>query len=135
MNAVDTNILIYAHDSRDPVKQLAARNLVDNLSDGALLWQVACEFIAVARRLRAKGVAVPEPWGEIALLQATWTSIPSRWRFLARAETLLGAYSLSFWDSLLISACLESGIQRLYSEDFSAYPKIDSLEIVNPFIP
>ena len=46
MNAVDTNVLIYARDPRDSGKQEKARTLTSNLTDGALLWQVAREFIA-----------------------------------------------------------------------------------------
>ena len=49
------------------------------------------------------------------------------------AENLWGRYSLSFWDSMIVAACLHAGVERLYSEDFSAYPRIDSLEVVNPF--
>ena len=135
MNAVDTNILIYAHDPHDPVKQTTAITLVSNLPNGALLWRVACEFISVAGKLRSQAVAVLDPWNELAMLQATWSVIPSRWSALNRAQSLLGKYSLSFWDSILIAVCLESGVQRLYFEDFSAYRKIDSLEIVNPFLP
>jgi len=43
MNAVDTNVLIYAHDPRDPVKQNRAAELIASLTDGVLLWQVSCE--------------------------------------------------------------------------------------------
>ena len=52
-----------------------------------------------------------------------------------RAELLLNRYSLSFWDAMIIAACLEGGVERLYSEDFDAYPTINGLEIVNPFKP
>jgi len=38
MNAVDTNVLVYAHDPRDPVKQDKAAALIASLSDGVLLW-------------------------------------------------------------------------------------------------
>jgi predicted nucleic acid-binding protein len=55
------------------------------------------------------------------------------WDVLERAERLLSAYSLSFWDAMIISACLEGGVTRLYSEDFDAYPRVDGLEIANPF--
>ena len=36
MDAVDTNVLIYAHDPRDPVKQNQAVELIASLIDGAL---------------------------------------------------------------------------------------------------
>jgi len=58
MNAVDTNILIYIHDPRDPIKQEKAEHLVASLTDGVLLWQVACEFVAASRKLAAFGFTV-----------------------------------------------------------------------------
>ena len=36
---------------------------------------------------------------------------------------------------MIIAACLEVAIERLYSEDFDSYPKIGNLQIVNPFKP
>jgi hypothetical protein len=55
MNAVDTNILIYARNPRDAVKWQKARELGHNVPDGALLWQVGCEFIAASRKLTSIG--------------------------------------------------------------------------------
>jgi predicted nucleic acid-binding protein len=49
MNAVDTNILIYAHDTRYPAKLVIAETLIRTLMDGILLWQVACEYVAAVR--------------------------------------------------------------------------------------
>ncbi|WP_146003501.1 PIN domain-containing protein [Fischerella thermalis] len=51
MNAVDTNILIYVSDPRDPAKQTMAASLVSSLTDGVLIWQVACEYLAASRKL------------------------------------------------------------------------------------
>jgi hypothetical protein len=36
MNAVDTNVLIYSHDPRDPAKQAVALSLIGSLTDGLL---------------------------------------------------------------------------------------------------
>ena len=51
MNAVDTNVLLYVHDPRDVTKQVTASNLLQSLTDGVLLWQVACEYLAASRKL------------------------------------------------------------------------------------
>jgi len=40
MTAVDTNVLVYAHDPREPAKRTVALSLLDSLDDGVLLWQV-----------------------------------------------------------------------------------------------
>jgi hypothetical protein len=54
MIGVDTNVLICACDKADPRRQQIALDLVTNLEDGVLLWQVACEFISASRKLRSR---------------------------------------------------------------------------------
>ena len=88
MNAVDTNVLIYARDPRDPVKQRKARALTANLTDGALLWQVACEFIAASRKLTEVGYTQAEAWGELEQLRVLWKLIVPSENVLVRAEQL-----------------------------------------------
>lgn len=33
---------------------------------------------------------------------------------------------------MIIAACVEGGVTRLYSEDLAAYPRFGSLEVMNP---
>lgn len=133
MNAVDTNILLYVHDPRDASKQKVAKALLTSLSDGALLWQVACEYLAASRKLEPLGFSRFRAKEDIAELQNVWSVIPPSWAVLDQATRLLDRYNLSFWDGLIVAACQVGGIRRLYSEDFDAYTAIDSLEIINPF--
>ena len=133
MNAVDTNVLIYAHDSRDPRKQALAVSLIQSQADGALLWQVACEYLSASRKLESQGYSLEQAWQDIRDLRSVWTTILPTWRVLDRAETLMASFSLSFWDALVLAACLEGGVDRLYTEDFDAYPSVDGLEVINPF--
>jgi len=56
MIALDTNVLIYCCDSRDPRRQEIALDLVAGTTDGISPWQVACEFIAASRKLAAQGL-------------------------------------------------------------------------------
>ena len=133
MNAVDTNVLIYPHDPRDGSKQQAASSLVASLADGVLLWQVACEYLAASRKLEPFGYGFEQACMDIRELTQVWTTLLPTMHILDRAEQLLSRYSLSYWDSLVVAACLEGGVRRLYTEDFDSYPIIDGLEIVNPF--
>lgn len=132
MNTVDTNILIYVNDPRVLVKQGTASSLVSSLTDGVLLWQVACEYLAASRKLEPLGYDRAQAWQYVRDLQQVWyTSLPT-WSVLDRAEQLLNRFSLSYWDSMIVAACLEANIQTLYTEDFG-YSDIDGLRIVNPF--
>lgn len=133
MNAVDTNILIYVHDHRDSAKQAIAESLVKTLPDAVLLWQVACEYIAASRKLEPSGYSREKAWQDILKLLKIWTTQLPTWEVLYRAEDLMQRYSLSSWDALIVAACLEGGVERLYSEDFDASAQSEGLEIVNPF--
>jgi predicted nucleic acid-binding protein len=135
MNAVDTNVLLYVHDPRDPVKQAKAAALVQSLTNAALLWQVACEYIAASHKLEPLGFRREDAWKELRMLQLAWTQILPQWKHLSTAESLLTSHSLSFWDALLIAVAAEEGVTTLYSEDFTGLPPIGSLTIVNPFAP
>jgi predicted nucleic acid-binding protein len=69
MNAVDTNMLVYAHDPRDPVKQNKAAALTASLTDGFLRWQVACErYIAANRKLAPFGLNLEQAYADLKQL-------------------------------------------------------------------
>jgi len=132
MNAVDTNILIYVNDPRDPDKQAIAASLVSSLTDGVLVWQVACEYLAASRKLESLGYSRAQAYQYIRGFQQVWyTALPS-WAVIDRAEELMSRFSLSHWDSMVVAACLEANVETLYTEDFG-YSDIDGLKIVNPF--
>ena len=133
MNAVDTNVLIYVHDYRDSTKQATAEALVRTLPDAVLLWQVACEYIAASRKLESFGYSREKAWQDIHKLQILWTTQVPTWEVMYRAENLMQRYSLSSWDALIIAACIEGGVTRLYSADFDASAQAEGVEVVNPF--
>jgi predicted nucleic acid-binding protein len=133
MNAVDTNILIYARDPRDSAKQSIAISLLANLDDGVLLWQVACEYIAASRKLEQFGYDQTQALADLADMREAWKTLLPSWNVMDKTERLLALYHLSFWDALIIAACLEGGVTRLYSEDFDASAQREGLEIINPF--
>ena len=132
MNAVDTNSLIYVNDPRDSVMQQAAAYLVSNLTEGILLWQVACEYLAVSRKLESLGYDRAQAYQNIRDLQQVWYTALPTWSMIDRAENLMSRFNLSHWDSMIIAACLEANVHTLYTEDLG-YSSIDGLKIVNPF--
>jgi predicted nucleic acid-binding protein len=134
MNAVDTNVLIYARDPRDPLKQQKARAVTANIQDGALLWQVACEFIAASRKLAVVSYTQAQAWRELEQLRGLWKLVLPSENVFMRAETLTAAHNLSFWDAMIVAACMEGGVTRLYTEDFDdSLSKTTGVEIINPF--
>jgi predicted nucleic acid-binding protein len=134
MNALDTNIWIYSHDSRDTAKQQIAQDLIDNVRPLALPWQVGCEFIAASRKLHPLGFTEANARLALTAMRGMADEIllpsPDLW---AETHALQTGFSLSFWDALLAAGCIRGGVLTLYTEDFGSSPSIQGLSIVNPF--
>lgn len=138
MNAVDTNVIIYRIDRRDPRKRLQARDLLHRLArDEAptiIPWQVLGEY---ARQLRAwkdqrslSNVAFER---YLAVVRALFPVIMPTEQVLDLAIDLASRHSLSHWDSMLLGACKECGVTTLYTEDMGAPLQVDSIRLINPF--
>jgi predicted nucleic acid-binding protein len=132
MNAVDTNILIYACDLRDPRRHQIALDLLDSISDGVLLCQVACEYIAAARKLRDQAFSTKDAWDNLADLLTAFTLVTPRADVLTHARAFHLNHQCSFWDAMIYAACRDAGVTRIYSEDLPGSP-LNDLEVVNPF--
>ncbi|AFY78093.1 hypothetical protein Ple7327_2832 [Pleurocapsa sp. PCC 7327] len=80
-----------------------AASLVSSLTDGVLIWQVACEYLAASRKLEPLGYDREQAYQYIRDLQQVWyTALPS-WALIDRAEELMSRFSLSHWDSMIAS--------------------------------
>src|SRR5438093_3252042 len=118
MNAVDTNIWIYSHDTRLADKQLVAQQTIAGAPPFALPWQVGCEFIAASRKLEPFGFTKEEAWAALADMQTIASAIllpePLLW---SETKALQERHSLSFWDALLTAACIRAEVKTLYTEN------------------
>lgn len=88
-NAVDTNVLIYVQDPRDPIKQAKTATLIKSLPDGVLLWQVANEYIAASRKLGPFGYNRPQAFQDLTNRRKVWTTILPTWAVLDKADCVM----------------------------------------------
>ena len=138
MNAIDTNVLVYFVDEHEPAKQAKAAELLERLAgeetETALLWQVAVEFLSCLRRWENEGrIDRTSTREHVDRLEATLPCVmPSR-SLLRASLDLSSRYSLSHWDSLLLAACADAGVNTLYSEDLDDGMTYDTVTVVNPF--
>ncbi len=133
MIALDTNLLIYACDRADSQRQQIAIDLIANSTDGVLLWQVACEFIAASRELSAQGFAASDAWNRLAEFLTLFPLILPTAGVLERGQRFHAAHGVSFWDALILAACAEAGVEILYSEDLPGISAPGGVKVVNPF--
>ena len=132
---VDTNILVYAHDASETVRQPAARAVLAELWRtrlGALSTQVLQEFYVVATRK----FEPPMPRGQARDLvdaYSSWQLIQIDVPLVLAASQLEERHTLSFWDALIVEAARRAGASRLISEDLQAGRRLGGVLIDNPF--
>jgi len=129
----DTNLLIYACDKADPARQQKAIQLLASSQDGVLLWQVACEFLAASRKLAPQGFVAADAWNRLAEFVALFPVVLPNELVLDKAREFHLLHGWSYWDAMIVGACLTSGVKSLYTEDLPGKVVPGSLEIVNPF--
>ncbi|MBO0696910.1 MAG: PIN domain-containing protein [Zavarzinella sp.] len=138
MNAVDTNVFVYALDVDEPVKQTKAQQLLKDLTAGAdptvLLWQVAGELLSNLRKRESAGrITATDVQMHFDDFLAMFPLVTPGAAVFPRYFDLHARFSLSHWDAMLLAACREVGVTTLYSEDMDAGTDYDGLKIVNPF--
>lgn len=139
MNAVDTNVLIYSLDANEPVKQGKAHSLLGQLQAGSdqcyIPWQVLSETVNQLRRWKDKKAIPGLKFEEhVQAVRALFPIVLPTVRVLDHALDLGKRYSLSHWDSMILGACREAGINTLYTEDMGSPCTIGGIQLIDPFI-
>ncbi|MEK6701786.1 MAG: hypothetical protein AABZ53_05955 [Planctomycetota bacterium] len=69
----------------------------------------------------------------IASLRTCFPIVLPQLTTLDRSLRIHAEFQVSSWDALLIAACADAGVTRLYTEDMQSRPVIEGVELVNPF--
>ena len=126
---VDSNIILYSF-MEEPNKSEAAGKILSG-ENCIISSQVVGE---VCNNLRRKsGYTADELKYVINGFYTEFSVIPVSSEIYLKAVNIIQNYSISFWDSVIIAAAIESGCGILYSEDMQHGLVIETMKIVNPF--
>ncbi len=132
---VDTNVLLYAQDPRNPDKQASAEKWLQwcwQAQAGRLSTQVLNELYANLRRVapslkseQARSVVKHyrgwKPWiVDDVTVDLAWS--------------LQDRFLLSYWDALMVASAQQLGCAFLLTEDLQHEQRLDNLQIINPFL-
>lgn len=131
---LDTNVLIYSDDPRDPVKHQKALDLIkQHLSarTGVISLQVLQEyFVNATGKLKLTAELAKRRVEVFARLQVVEPKVAD----ILGAIDLHRLHGISYWDSLILHCAKQSGCRVLLSEDMQHGQVIDGVRIVNPFL-
>jgi predicted nucleic acid-binding protein len=131
---VDTNVLMYAHDTSTGEKHARAKALVEELwrdRSGVVSTQVLQE-LAVNLRKNVRRPLDIKTTRDIVADYLAWQVIVNGSDSILEAIELEERYQISFWDALIVQAAQASGAEILYSEDLSDGQAYGSVRVVNP---
>jgi predicted nucleic acid-binding protein len=132
---VDTNILVYAHDSSAGEKGRIARELVLRLwtrGTGCLSVQVMQELYVTLTRKVAHPLSSDRA-EEILRDLSYWRLHAPNALDVLSAIDLQRRYQLSFWDAMVITSAGVMGCDTLWSEDFNPEERYNGVRVKNPF--
>ena len=132
---VDTNVLLYAQDPRNPEKQSAAEQWLSwcwRNQRGGLSTQVLNELYANLRRC-APSLAVADA-RELIRRYRGWKCWTVDDATVDLAWGLQDRFKLSYWDALMVAAAQQMGCAYLLTEDLEHQQRFDNLQVINPFM-
>lgn len=133
MNFLDTNIIVYANDRRNPDKQAVALDLIRREireKTGVVSVQVLQEYANTALSKLGQEPAII--LRQLTLLEHLTIICPNP-TMVRRAVELRALFQLSFWDASIVAAAEEAGCRTLYTEDLSDGQFFNQLRVQNPF--
>jgi predicted nucleic acid-binding protein len=137
---IDTNVLVYRYDPRDPEKQGRAEALLRaGIEDGSarVAHQAVVEFVAaVSRPLPDLGplLSPADARREAEELLRIFPVLYPDAHLVRVALQGMAAYELAWWDAHMWAYAETHGLETLYSEDFQHGRWYGGVRVVNPFV-
>ncbi len=129
---LDTNILVYANDQRDPHKQaLATQAIVKCMGErsGVISTQVLQEYASVAlHKLHQDVDFIMRRLLQFEAMEVVQIT-PA---LIRRALEYRALHQIHFWDAAILAAAEVARCTRLWSEDFTPGATYGLLRVENP---
>jgi predicted nucleic acid-binding protein len=130
---IDTNVLVYADSTDEPLKQRIAIDLLRHLRFerlGVLSTQVLNEYVHVGlRKLGLSHAHIREQlhcYRQLDMATVTPETIDM-------ALDLHGKHALSYWDALIVASAHLAGCSVLITEDMGTGEVLAGVKLLNPF--
>lgn len=132
---VDTNILVYAHDTDAGARHVVAKEKVKALWSAPIPPSVSVQVLQELYVNLVRKGASAKAAGELVSDYFQWEVIPNSGDLLSEVMAGVERWKISLWDSLIIAAAREAGAGLLWSEDLNEGQDYNGVVVVNPLRP
>jgi predicted nucleic acid-binding protein len=133
---VDTNILVYAYDRSEPVKQAQALEALNRLvlsRQGVLSTQVLSEFFVNVAYKIASPLNIEQAAERLQNYLLSWKVIEVTGLVILEAARGVRDHHFNFWDAQIWASARLNQIPTIFSEDFSDGRVTEGVRFINPF--
>jgi predicted nucleic acid-binding protein len=134
---LDTNVFVYSFDQSAPMKARKAAQLIRKAlttQKGVISYQVVQEFFNVALRRFSSPMQTADAEQYLGTVFRPLLSLHSSHALYIEALHLQSQSGLSWYDSLIVAAAIQTHCDLLYTEDLQHGRHFGSLQIANPFL-
>ncbi len=133
---IDTNVLVYPHDTRDALKRTRARAVLDHLmknDSGALSAQVLAEFSNVT--LHKLKHLPADVYAQVEDYEVAFPVYPLTPAVVLEAVRGMRDYRLSYYDAQIWAVAKLNQIPIVLSEDFNTGGGLEGVTFLDPLEP
>jgi predicted nucleic acid-binding protein len=134
---LDTNILTYAVDRRDPAKRELALEALAALREnetGAVSTQTLAEFYVSATARIPDPLSLLEAGARLAEIAATFAVHEITLPIVLEAARAAHAHQMSYWDAQVWATAKLNQIPFVLSEDFQGWGSLEGVRCINPLV-
>ncbi len=132
---LDTNVLVYAYDVREPTKRGQAIHLLSRLHPSPAVYlsvQTLAEFMSATRKLN---ISTADAQQYVIGFAETWPIIDLTPQIVIEAARGVRDHSLAYYDAQIWAAARLNQIPFVFSEDFNHDGSLEGVRFINPFSP
>ena len=133
---IDTNILVYAHDTEDTVKQQKAQAVIFEgiRSEKAVIsTQVISEFYVIITKKIKSPLPRSKAKEEIKYLSIL-EMVEIDLTLIFQALNHQDEWKISYWDALILASAGRAKCPKVLSEDFNHQHKYGDIVVENPLL-
>jgi predicted nucleic acid-binding protein len=135
---IDTNLLVYFFDPRDPVRQNRAGEVLHFLEEtktGYLSVQNLAEFMSVCSRRLTPWITLSEGMQQTELWMIAYPALELTPLIVLEAARGVRDYSMAYYDAQIWATARLNQIPYILSEDFQDGMVLEGVTFINPFSP